>query len=69
MDPSGNMIYLTNRNGKVWHRKMDKANRLTNTISPLLRKRGQIYNNRGLGLSVTEPSTQSDVLIMTQRGG
>src|SRR5712691_11844650 len=34
-DPAGNQIYLTNRNGKVWQFTFDRANRLTNTVTPM----------------------------------
>ncbi len=50
---------LTNRNGKKWQFQFDAANRLTNTISPLLRTNAQTYNNRGLLKTIREPSTQT----------
>jgi RHS repeat-associated protein len=58
-DQAGNQIILTNRNGKQWQFEFDGANRLTNTITPKLRSTKQVYNDRGLLQSVTEPSTQT----------
>jgi len=52
-DPAGNQILLTNRNGKIWQFQFDKANRLTNTITPLGRTNVQAFNNRGLLQAVT----------------
>ena len=58
-DAAGNVIYLTNRNGKLWQFQYDGANRLTNTISPLLHSSSQVFNNRGLLQSTTDPLTQA----------
>ena len=58
-DAAGNMIRLTNRNGRVWQFQYDGANRLTNTISPFGGRQTKLsFNSRGLLQSVTEPSTQ-----------
>ena len=47
-DGVGNQIILTNRNRKVWQFQFDGANRLTNTITPLLRHISQGWNHQGL---------------------
>ena len=57
-DGAGNQVILTNRNGKVWQFQFDAANRLTNTITPLLRQMSQTWNHQGLVSTVTDPSNQ-----------
>src|SRR6266404_2669634 len=43
-DGSGNNYALTNRNGKRWQFQLDKANRVTNTITPLNRSFKRTFN-------------------------
>jgi RHS repeat-associated protein len=67
-DGADNLIYLTNRNGNVWHFQYDGANRLTNAISPLNRSSSQVYNNRGLRQSSTDPMTNTTTFGYDARG-
>src|SRR6266404_2856278 len=55
-DGSGNNYALTNRNGKRWQFQLDKANRVTNTITPLNRSFKKSFNDRGLAATTTQPS-------------
>jgi len=57
-DGAGNQVILTNRNGKIWKFQFDAANRLTNTITPLLRSMSQTWNHQGLLSSIIDPSNQ-----------
>ncbi len=58
-DAAGNQIYLTNRNGKVWQFYFDKANRLTNSISPKLYSTILVFNHQGLVSSIKDPANQT----------
>ncbi|MGH7979045.1 MAG: RHS repeat-associated core domain-containing protein, partial [Limisphaerales bacterium] len=57
-DSAGNQIILTNRNANPWHFYFDKANRLTNTVSPLGRSTTVVFNHQGLPVQVTDPMSQ-----------
>ena len=67
-DGSGNQITLTNRRGKGWVFQFDGANGLTNTLTPLLRQTKQVWNNRGLLESVTDPRQQPASFLYDGRG-
>ncbi len=58
-DAAGNQIILTNRNGYKWQFQFDAANRLTNTITPLLRKTPVVFNHQGLPTLLTDPAGQN----------
>jgi len=57
-DATGNQIILTNRNVQTWQFQFDPANRLTNTITPLGRSNGMIFNHQGLAASMKDPAGQ-----------
>ncbi len=61
-DGAGNQVILTNRNQKVWQFQFDGANRLTNTITPMLRTMSQTWNHQGLPATVTDPMRQTALL-------
>jgi RHS repeat-associated protein len=67
-DAAGNQVTLTNRNGKKWQFQFDAADRLTNTITPLLRETRLTYNNRGLLSTVREPSSQTSTNLYDAKG-
>ena len=67
-DGAGNQIILTNRNGKKWQFQFDGANRLTNTVTPLLRHMSQTWNHQGLLSSITDPSNQPTYLHYDGKG-
>ena len=58
-DAAGNLIILTNRNGKQWQFQFDGANRLTSTITPLGRSNWLVFNHQGLPATVTDPAKQT----------
>jgi RHS repeat-associated protein len=58
-DQAGNQILLTNRNSKVWQFQFDRANRVTNTVSPLNKQWSRTFNDRGLISNTQDANTQS----------
>lgn len=67
-DGAGNQIVLTNRNGKVWQFQYDKANRLTNTITPLGRTNVESFNNRRLLQAITNSAGNPTTFSYDARG-
>jgi RHS repeat-associated protein len=67
-DAGGDQVFLTNRNGKIWQFQYDKANRLTNTISPLGRTNVQAFNNRGLLQAITNSAGNATTFGYDARG-
>lgn len=59
-DTAGNQILLTNRNSKVWQFQFDRANRVTNTISPLNNQWSRTFNDRGLISTTKDANTQTN---------
>ena len=53
-DAAGNQIILTNRNTNVWQFYFDKANRLTNTVTPLNRSMTVTLDHRGLAILIKD---------------
>jgi RHS repeat-associated protein len=64
---AGNQVLLTNRDTNVWQFQFDAANRLTNTITPLLRTLSQTWNHQGLVSTVTDPAHQTTYLYYNGR--
>ncbi len=67
-DQAGNQITMTNRNGNLWQFQYDAANRLTNTISPLLRSTSLTFNHQGLVASTKDPLDQTTTLGYDAKG-
>jgi RHS repeat-associated protein len=67
-DSAGNQIYLTNRNFKRWQFFFDKANRLTNTITPLGRSTVLAFNHQGLVSTIKDPATNTTSLFYDAKG-
>ena len=67
-DAAGNQITLTNRNGNAWQFQFDAANRLTNTISPLLRKTSVVFNHQGLPAQLTDPASRPTAFYYDGKG-
>ena len=67
-DAVGNQIVLTNRNGKKWQFQFDSANRLTNTITPLLRTASAVYNHQGSISSAKDSASQPTSFFYDAKG-
>ena len=67
-DSAGNEIILTNRNGKKWQFQFDKANRLTNTITPRGYSMSVAFNHQGLPASTKDLANQPTSFYYDARG-
>jgi RHS repeat-associated protein len=67
-DAAGNQVILTNRNTNVWQFYFDKANRLTNTITPRGYSTSLAFNHQGLPASIKDQAGQPTSLNYDGKG-
>lgn len=67
-DAAGNQIVLTNRNSKAWQFYFDKANRLTNTVTPLGHSTILAFNLQGLVSKIIDQMTNPTSLYYDAKG-